>query len=299
MARSFAILRVAKLTTFGEVGASAQHAFRERDTPNADSNRTPRNQSFGVKSSAELRARLDARLAAIDVVDKQAVKCVEYMVTASPEMFKPGSPLHDPARYFNDTVKWLQAKHGTENVLGGVVHLDEESPHLTVYVVPVVQREASTRKRSVHVKGGGRELREFPVPARTELSAKHFFGERAKLRELQSDFASQVAKNHGLQRGIEGSRARHSTPQQYYAALNAEIEASERRVVESRRLAQLAESELKALKDVEEKEKAALGAKLRALRSFQMMDDNTLLTLLVKGTRAVKDQVQEREDKER
>ena len=32
----YAILRTAKLTSLGSVGGSAQHNFRERDTPNAD-----------------------------------------------------------------------------------------------------------------------------------------------------------------------------------------------------------------------------------------------------------------------
>ncbi|KTF06285.1 plasmid recombination enzyme family protein, partial [marine sediment metagenome] len=41
--RSFAILRCAKIKTMGNMGASLQHTFRERDTPNADARRTPYN----------------------------------------------------------------------------------------------------------------------------------------------------------------------------------------------------------------------------------------------------------------
>ena len=41
--RAFAIMRVAKIKTLGNMGASLQHTFRERDTPNADLERTPEN----------------------------------------------------------------------------------------------------------------------------------------------------------------------------------------------------------------------------------------------------------------
>ncbi|MCO6364893.1 plasmid recombination protein [Paracoccus sp. 08] len=41
--RSFAILRCAKIKTMGNTGSSLQHTFRERDTPNADTRRTPDN----------------------------------------------------------------------------------------------------------------------------------------------------------------------------------------------------------------------------------------------------------------
>ena len=80
-------------------------------------------------------------------------------------------------------------------MLGSVIHYDETSPHMTVYVVPMV---------------GGK------------LRASHFFDGREKLRTLQTDFAEQVGKPFGLERGIEGSGAKHQTVKQYYANLKAE-----------------------------------------------------------------------------
>ena len=57
-ARSFAILRCAKIKTLGNMGASLQHTFRERDTPNADTRRTPDNTILvgGDNSQAVLNA---------------------------------------------------------------------------------------------------------------------------------------------------------------------------------------------------------------------------------------------------
>lgn len=42
---------------------------------------------------------------------------------------------------------------------------------------------------------------------------------------MQTDFAERVGQRHGLQRGIEGSKARHTTVRQYYAALQQESPA--------------------------------------------------------------------------
>lgn len=51
--RSFAILRCAKIKTLGNMGASLQHTFRERDTPNADTRRTPTTPSWSAATTAK------------------------------------------------------------------------------------------------------------------------------------------------------------------------------------------------------------------------------------------------------
>jgi len=55
---------------------------------------------------------------------------------------------------------------------------------------------------------------------RLSLSAKDFIGGRERLRADQTSFA-QVLKPLGLERGIEGSKAKHQTIRSYYNAVNA------------------------------------------------------------------------------
>jgi hypothetical protein len=50
----FAILRTAKLSSLGNVGGSASHNFRERNTPNADPERTSSNVTSGAQSAKEV-----------------------------------------------------------------------------------------------------------------------------------------------------------------------------------------------------------------------------------------------------
>jgi len=57
---SYAIMRCKKLAALGSVAASMQHCFRERETHNADQERTPDNQHLGAKSTDEAMGKLRA-----------------------------------------------------------------------------------------------------------------------------------------------------------------------------------------------------------------------------------------------
>ena len=225
---SKAILRVAKLSKRGNVGGSAAHNYRERPAHNVDPCRSHLNEFTGAQSRAELFAALDARLKQIDEVDPQAVPLTEFVVTASPEAFTESGGKVGSKTYFDDAEAWLKQKYGAENVLGTCRHYDEKTPHMHVYVVPVRHVEAGTRKRSVIIgkdENGKalRETREYPMPARSILSAKHHFDGRGKLAGLQTKFAKEVGAKFGLERGIEGSIARHQTLKQFYSNISRSV----------------------------------------------------------------------------
>jgi hypothetical protein len=224
-----AIFRVKKLPSRGNVGGSGDHNFRGRETLNADPNRLTLNQHTGATSTPELFAALDARLAQLDEIDPHAVPLVEMLVTASHAAFKEGGGKVNSTEYFDDAVAWVQKKFGAENLIATSRHYDELTPHLILYVVPVREVEAKTRKRSV-ITGKDpetgkqvRETREYPMPARSVLSSKHWFDGRNKLSILQTEFAAQVGALHGLERGVKGSKARHVTVQQFYRNISMQV----------------------------------------------------------------------------
>lgn len=181
-----------KLKSAIAVQRSFKHAFREQDTPNADAERTPTNIHMGAKSTAEALQRFNQALP--DKVRKNAVMMVEYLITASPEDMASKDTAAQNA-YFKDALKWLQAKHGKENLVYAGIHRDETTPHLYAYVVPKDE------------KG--------------KLNCRSFYGEKNALSLMQTDFAETVGKPHGLERGIEGSRARHTTIREYYGRIQA------------------------------------------------------------------------------
>jgi len=186
----YCILRAEKLTSFGSIAGSAKHTFREIPTPNADPSRTHLNRTFGAQDAAAVRAAIEARLPVKR--RKDAVLAIEYLVTASPEWFK-SAPAAQQNAYFAATVRWLEARHGKANVVCVNMQLDETSPHLVAYVVPLTK--------------DGR------------LSAKDFLGGRKVLTQMQTEFAQLVGAPVGLQRGVEGSKATHTTAKQYATAL--------------------------------------------------------------------------------
>ncbi|RNE88344.1 MobV family relaxase [Marichromatium sp. AB32] len=187
----FAILRTQKLKHLASIRRSLKHAFREQETPNADLARTPDNSHIGATSSAEALAAVADRLP--EKRRKDAVLAIEYLITASPEAMRDKSRAEQDA-YFRDSLDWLKARHGADNVVYAGIHRDETTPHMYAYAVPL---DAATGR----------------------LNAKRWLGGAKALSQMQSDFAEHVGQRHGLERGLEGSRARHQRVQAFYAAL--------------------------------------------------------------------------------
>jgi hypothetical protein len=228
------VIRTAKLASAAAIVGSGRHTWRERPTPNADPTRTPSNADWRtVHSADELAAAVAARVELATDKAKEPVLCIEYLITAKREAFREGGGQVDAAAYFRDALTWLEKRHGKENVVAVNIQLDEMSPHMVAYVVPLVETAAKTRTRSVIVGTNDdgtrrRELREFFEPAKTRLSSAHFQGTPKKLKELQSDFAVEVGALHGLVRGQEGSKAHHTTIAQWYGTVNQAAALQER-----------------------------------------------------------------------
>lgn len=193
----YAILRTKKLKSMAGVFGSGRHTFREIPTPN--SNGAPNLHLSGATSAGELADRVRAMLP--ERRRKDAVLCIEYLITASPEAFtRHGGHLDDEGReagagigYFERAMAWLKARHGGQNIVCAINHLDEQTPHLVAYVVPMTR--------------DGR------------LSARDFLGGSAKLRKMQTDFHRQCGQQLGLSRGVEGSKATHQRVSRYYESL--------------------------------------------------------------------------------
>ena len=173
---NFAILRVQKVKTMSSMAARGRHNFREQETPNADPDLLGQNLVEGAQSTDEMLKAISDLLPTKR--RKDAVIGLEYLITASPEHFGNSNEI----AYFKDAIEWLEAKHGKANVVCKTVHLDESTPHLAAFVVPLL---------------GGK------------LNAKHFTGGAKVLAEMQTDFAEKVGKKHNLERGIERSKAVH------------------------------------------------------------------------------------------
>ncbi len=193
-----AIARIAKLKA-GNVGSSEQHTKRVRKTPNA--NPEIDNIRFigqpETSDSPTLETLVRQRIGE-QTIRKNAVLCVEMLLTASPEYFRPDDPskagYYHPERLedFQRTVhKWLDDQYG-DRIVRAELHLDEATPHVHAYLVPLDERG--------------------------KLNCRGLFGGRQKLSKFQDSYAEAMSPL-GLERGIKGSRARHTQVKEYYAAV--------------------------------------------------------------------------------
>lgn len=202
---SYAILRTAKLKSFGEIGGSLSHNYRTRPTPNANPIHTPDNHHSVSKPDLVMDG-IKQRLP--DKTRSNAVLCVEYLITASPEWDGWQNKAKEQD-FFKRSLEWLEKRHGKENVVATSIHRDETTPHLIAYVVP--------------------------IDSQRKLNARSFLGGRAALSKMQTDFHSKV-KDLGLERGLEGSKAEHKTVKEFYAELQEPTPQNEKIDIKIQRL---------------------------------------------------------------
>ena len=229
-----AIARIAKLKS-GNVGGSEKHTKRERDTPNANLEIT--NIRFIGQPDSPLLPNLETIVRdriGDQTIRKNGVLCVEMLLTASPEYFRPNDPskagYYKPERLadFQQAVhSWLDNEYG-DRIVRAELHLDESTPHIHAYLVPLDERG--------------------------KLNCRGLFGGRQKLSQFQDSYAKALSPL-GLERGIKGSRAKHTTVKQYYAAVTKTPDLTLDRTTIAHQLADRQRA-------IKEKEQALITAKL-------------------------------------
>lgn len=118
-----------------------KEAYRElrKYKNNVDTSLSMNNYSMeGIKSSKEALKRVDARCAEVmngRKMQKQTNVVVSCAYTL-PEYFYD-KPADEQRKCFDAVYRFIQDRYGKENVIDGVVHNDETTPHMTVYTVPV------------------------------------------------------------------------------------------------------------------------------------------------------------------
>lgn len=190
-----AILRTEKIKSHANVSSSIQHALRERETKNADQEKTIDNEVIVPFDEEKFIQDVEANRTTKFLDGRNAnVICLELLLTASPEHWE-GKSKEDIDKWSKENMKWVEEKFGKENIVSAVLHVDEVSPHLSVHIIPIVRDKE---------KQG--------------LGCKKWTGTPALMREMQDGYAEQM-KQFGLERGERGSIADHKTVQEFYAEL--------------------------------------------------------------------------------
>lgn len=187
---AYAILRTKKLKTPGNVAASASHIERTRPTHNADLSVANEWLIGGPGMYAAAKEIWDS----IPKKRSDAVHAFEVLLTASPEAFD-----HlDLAKWKKENIKWLHKQFPGCKIVGACLHLDESTPHIQCIIVPTETAKDGTLK----------------------LNCKKHLGGAAKLSSMQTSYGKAMA-SFGLERGLEGSGAKHTTIAQFYSSMRA------------------------------------------------------------------------------
>ncbi len=219
----YAIVRIAKLKQVNIAG-SGMHVSRGRSTPNANASMLEENQTliYYDDRHTPLKEVVHQKIHSVPQKRKirtDAVHCVEILLTASPEYFRPDDPskygdyqVDKLADWKKATVDWLKREYG-DKIVRAELHLDEATPHIHAYLVPTDENG--------------------------QLNCKKIFGGRAKMFAFQDSYAA-ATQHLGLERGVRNSQAEHTTVKDYYSVVNAasqQVNSNDLQAVQARSVA--------------------------------------------------------------
>ncbi len=245
----FVVLHMEK--AHGSDSGTTAHIERSIIPKNADPTRTHLNRKLieypeGVNDrSAAIQRRLEEAGLTRKIGSNQ-VRAIRINVSATPEDMERIQREERLDEWCTDNLQFFADTFGKENIVAAHLHMDEKTPHMHVTLVPIVKGERKRRKREEQAK---KRYRKKPADS-VRLCADDIMS-RLKLKSYQDSYAAAMAK-YGLQRGIDGSEARHVSTQQYYRDIKRQTEELKAEVTELQEQKDTAREELvRAKKEIQ------------------------------------------------
>ncbi len=258
-------IQINKAKGSADTGAS-DHIERKSIPKNADPTRTHLNRELvefpdGVSDRTEAISHRIRTAGIKRKITPDQVRAIRIVLSGTHEdMMK----IQDEGRldeWCDDNLQWLHRTFGKENTVSAVLHMDEHTPHIHATVVPIVtgeRRKAKKKqtegKRSYRKKANTVRLCADDVLTREKLVTYH-------------DSYARVMEKYGLQRGVRGSEARHTTTAQYYRDLKRQTGELEANVQQLQTEQQQAEQQLDKVRQEVKSEKLE-AAKTEAKAAF-------------------------------
>lgn len=248
----YAVLHMEK--TSGTDATMSAHIERTIKPKNADESRTHLNRELitfpdGVESRTQaIQNRLDTAGLTRKIGNNQ-VRAIRVLLTGTHEDMERITNKGRLDEWCNDNLKYLADTFGKENIVSAVLHMDEQTPHIHATLVPIVKGERKRKKKEEQIK---KRYRKKPTDI-ARLCADEIMT-RAKLKSYQDTYA-QAMSGYGLQRGIDGSEAKHITTWQYYRDLMQQTEQLQTDIAQLQDRKETAQEELKRAKKEVQTEK--------------------------------------------
>jgi DNA repair exonuclease SbcCD ATPase subunit len=162
----------------------------------------------GDESPVPLEQAIERRMGELNTKRKirdNQVRAMGFIVSTNEAL-----PDEETAKEFLDrSVQWFGARYGYENLLAAQIHLDEGTPHVHIWIAPVIHGEDGYDRLCA------KELF-APDKRRKNAEGKWEVTAQGTMSRLQEDFWGQVAKPYGYERPM-----RHERRSKGYRSLDA------------------------------------------------------------------------------
>ena len=231
----------------GADGAMSTHIERTVHPKNADRKRTHLNRELvqfpeGVRNRTQAIAHRIETAGIRRKVSANQVKAIRILLTGSNKDMKQMEAEGRIEDWCNDSLKWIRETYGEQNLVSAVLHMDEKTPHIHATVIPIVTGE---RRKAGQEEQNGKKKYRKKNPQDVRLCADDVMA-RHRLKHYQDTYA-QAMNKYGLQRGVDGSLARHISTMQYYKQLVEQQDSLQENI---ENLLGLEEEAMKKLKQV-------------------------------------------------
>lgn len=225
------------------------HNRRERESrsnPDIDYDRSSANYELHDPASTNYAEAIQRRIDALQLakaVRKDAVRMCGLIVTSDSTFFQSLSP-EDTRRFFEESKAFLMDFVGAENVVSAMVHMDEKTPHMHFFHVPVTQdgrlnankiytRQSLRKLQSelpAYLQSRGfaieRGVEQTPGSAKKHLDTREFKQQKEELARLEQE-AAALMRDSLRSLGLLGQREEE---------LKKSIEAYERQAEEAEKV---------------------------------------------------------------
>ena len=243
----YAVLHLEKAK--GTDSRMSAHIERTVHPKNADRTRTHLNRELvqfpeGVRNRTQAIAQRIETAGIRRKVSANQVKAIRILLTGSNKDMKQMEAEGRIEDWCNDSLKWIRETYGEQNLVSAVLHMDEKTPHIHATVIPIVTGE---RRKAGQEEQNGKKKYRKKNPQDVRLCADDVMA-RHRLKHYQDTYA-QAMNKYGLQRGVDGSLAKHISTMQYYKQLVEQQDSLQENI---ENLLGLEEEAMKKLKQVKE-----------------------------------------------
>ena len=243
----YAVLHLEKAK--GTDSRMSAHIERTVHPKNADRTRTHLNRELvqfpeGVRNRTQAIAHRIETAGIRRKVSANQVKAIRILLTGSNKDMKQMEAEGRIEDWCNDSLKWIRETYGEQNLVSAVLHMDEKTPHIHATVIPIVTGE---RRKAGQEEQNGKKKYRKKNPQDVRLCADDVMA-RHRLKHYQDTYA-QAMNKYGLQRGVDGSLAKHISTMQYYKQLVEQQDSLQENI---ENLLGLEEEAMKKMKQVKE-----------------------------------------------